>query len=440
MFISKKALPRRTFLRGVGVTVALPLLDAMVPAATALAATAAARPTRVGFVYVPHGADMASWTPAGQGAGFELSPTLNAGGLDAFTDSLTVLTNLKRAGTVVEMHAAASSGWLSGAIPKRTEGEDYRVGTTIDQVLAQQIGQRSPFPSLEFATEDFTGYVGGCTPGFSCAYMNTISWATPTTPLPMEINPRNAFERLFGDGGTDAQRRQRLDEDRSVLDAILGQARGLHAQLGAHDRTRLADYLDNVREIERRIGQAETQNAREVTLMDKPLGVPETFEAHAALMFDLLAAAWQADLTRVFTFMMSRESSQRTFPEIDIADPWHVVSHHGEQPEKIARNAKINALCLRIYAAFLDKLQNTPDGDGSLLAHSLTFYGSGMANSNVHATDPLPMIAVGGAGGRGRHLVMREKTEIGNLWLNVAHKFDSPLDRFGESTGTVDFL
>ena len=204
MFIDKVSLPRRTFLRGMGVTLALPLLDAMVPAATALANTPARAPSRYAFMYVPHGADMASWTPTATGRNFALSPTLKAGGLEPFRDSLVVVSNLKRAGTVVEMHAAAASGWLSGAIPKRTEGEDYRVGTTIDQVLSKQVGQATPFPSLEFATEDFTGYVGGCTPGFSCAYMNTISWASPTTPLPMEINPRSAFERLFGDGGSDA--------------------------------------------------------------------------------------------------------------------------------------------------------------------------------------------------------------------------------------------
>jgi hypothetical protein len=441
MFIKKVSLPRRTFLRGMGVTLALPLLDAMVPAAGAFGTADASRPTRFGFMYVPHGADMASWTPTVEGKDFALSTTLKAGGLEPFKDSLVVVSNLKRAGTVVEMHAAAASGWLSGAIPKRTEGEDYRVGTTIDQVLAKQIGQATAFPSLEFATEDFTGYVGGCTPGFSCAYMNTISWATPTTPLPMEINPRSAFEKLFGDGGSDAQRRARLQEDHSILDLILDQSRGLKGKLGAHDQSKLSNYLDNVREIERRIQQGETQHAQDITLIDKPLGIPDTFEEHAGLMFELLAIALQTDLSRVFTFMMSRESSQRTFPEIDIADPWHVVSHHGEQPEKILRNAKVNALCLRMFAKFLEKLRSTPDGDGSLLDHSLLFYGSGMANSNVHATDPLPMIAVGGGAGAGnRHLVLPSRTEIGNLWLTVANHCGNEMTNFGESTGTADFF
>jgi len=438
MFISKLAIPRRTFLRGVGASLALPLLDAMIPAATAFAKTAS-RPMRTGFMYIPHGADMASWTPAASGADFELSPTLKV--LEPLRDSLVVVTNLKRAGGVAEMHAAASSGWLSGAVPKHTEGEDYRIGTTIDQLLARQIGQASQFPSIEFATEDYTGYVGGCTPGYACAYQNTISWATPTTPLPMEINPRTAFERLFGDGGSAASRRRIAEEDRSILDSIAGEARKLQGGLGVHDRTRVADYLDHVREIERRIQTAETQHTTALSVIDKPLGIPDAFEEHAALMFDLLTMALQSEQTRVFTFMMSREGSQRTFGEIGVADPWHVVSHHGDQAEKVARAAKINALCVGLFARFIEKLKNTPDGDGTLLDHSLMFYGSGMGNSNVHATDPLPMLAMGGGLGKGnRHVVLPAKTEIGNLWLSVANRFGASLEKFGESTGTVDLF
>ena len=255
MFLTKTALPRRTFLRGVGATIALPLLDAMVPSATALAQTVGARPSRVGFIYVPHGADMASWTPTSGGANFDLSPTLQT--LAPFKDSLVVVSNLRRAGGQAEMHAAAASGWLSGAIPKRTEAEDFACGTTIDQVLARKIGQSSPFPSLEFATEDFTGYVGGCTPGYSCAYHDSIAWATPTTPLPMEINPRVAFERMFGDGGSEAERQHNLREDRSILDGVLNEMRSLQTRLGARDRARVANYLDDVREIERRIQRSE---------------------------------------------------------------------------------------------------------------------------------------------------------------------------------------
>lgn len=438
MFISKISLPRRTFLRGLGATLALPLLDAMMPAGTALAQTVGRRPTRAGFIYVPHGADMASWTPATTGTGIELSPTLKT--LEPFGDSLTVVSNLRRAGGQAEMHAAAACGWLSGAIPKRTEAEDYEIGETIDQVLAKQIGQGSPFPSLEFATEDFTGYVGGCTPNFSCAYLNSISWASSTTSLPMEINPRVAFERLFGDGGTEAERRRLLEDDSSILDAIVREARTLQSRLGTRDRAKISDYLDDVREIERRIQRAEAREQVDVNF-DKPLGIPGSFDEHTALMTDLLALAFQTDLTRVFSFMMSRELSQRTFPEIGVNEPWHVVSHHGNVPEKVANNAKVNVLCLQMFARFLDKLKSTPDGDGSLLDHSLIFYGSGMANSNVHATDPLPMVAVGGGAGRGtRHVVLPEKTQIGNLWLTVANHFGSPVDTFGESTGTAEFF
>jgi hypothetical protein len=434
MFVSKNRLPRRTFLRGVGAAVALPLLDAMMPAARG----AESLPRRLGFVYVPHGADMPSWTPEQTGADFDFSPSLKP--LEAFKKSTTVITNLKRGGTVVEMHAGAASGWLSGAIPKRTEGEDYGVGQTIDQVLAKRIGQDSPFPSLEFATEDFTGYVGGCAPGYSCAYMNTISWATATTPLPMEINPRVAFERLFGDGGSDAQRQRVSQEDTSILDAITDEARSLQRKLGARDRARITDYLDNVREIERRVQHAEGHQRAAITLIEKPLGIPESFEEHTALMFDLLALAFQADLTRVFTFMMSRESSYRTFPQIGVSDGWHVVSHHGDVPEKVARAAKVNMYCVGMFAKFIERLDSVPDLDGSLLDNSLVFYGSGMGNSNVHATDPLPMVAVGGGLKGSRHLVLPKKTEIGNLWLTVANRYGLPLERFGESTATIDVL
>jgi len=439
MFIHRLAIPRRAFLRGAGAMLALPVLDAMVPAATALTATEATRPMRMGFMYIPHGADMASWTPAASGPNVELSPTLKV--LEPLRDNLVVISNLKRAGGVAEMHAAAASGWLSGAVPKHTEGQDYRIGATIDQVLAGHLGQASQFPSIEFATEDYTGYVGGCTPGYSCAYQNTISWATPTTPLPMEINPRTAFERLFGDGGSADSRRRIAREDRSILDSIAAEARSLKGRLAAQDRTRVTDYLDHVREIERRIQKTETQQATDLAVIDKPLGIPDSFEEHTALMFDLLAMAMQADQTRVFTFMMSREGSQRTFGEIGVADPWHVVSHHGDQAEKVARAAKINVLCVGMFAKFIEKLKNTPDGDGSLLDHSLMFYGSGMGNSNVHATDPLPMLAMGGGVGKGnRHIVLPSKTEIGNLWLTVVNRFGVPAETFGESTGTIDLF
>jgi hypothetical protein len=434
MFLTKRSIPRRTILRGMGATVALPVLDAMFPAASGQGSIEI--PRRAGFVYVPHGADMGSWTPPVDGDMLTLSPSLGA--LAPHRKQLTVITNLKRAGTVQEMHAAAASGWLSGAIPKATEGEDYEVGTTIDQVLAKKIGSKTPLPSIELATEDFTGYVGGCTPGFSCAYMNTISWSSPTTPLPMEINPRTAFERLFGDGGSERQRQRQLQDDRSILDSILGEVRILEGKLGQPDRNRISDYLDNVREIERRIQQAEALPLGSAYLIDKPLGIPDSFEEHTALMFDLLAMAYQADLSRVFTFMMSREASQRTFPQIEVSDPWHVVSHHGDQPQKVARAAKVNVTCVGMLAKFVQKLSTTPDAEGSLLDHTLLFYGSGMGNSNSHATDPLPMLVFGGGLRGNRHLVLPEKTEIGNLWLGLAQRFGEPLDHFGKSTGAVE--
>jgi hypothetical protein len=356
--------------------------------------------------------------------------------LEAFRDHLTVVTELC---DPLDGHATTVSAWLSGTIPFRTIAENVKSGITIDQVVANKIGQDTPLPSLELATEDFTGWIGGCDTAYSCAYMNTISWKNETTPLPMEINPRTAFERLFGDGGSADSRRRIAEEDRSILDSIAGEARRLQGRLGAHDRTRVSEYLDHLREIERRIQKAETQHTTDLAVIDKPLGIPDSFEEHTALMFDLLAMAMQADQTRVFTFMMSREGSQRTFGEIGVADPWHVVSHHGDQAEKVARAAKINALCVGMFAKFIEKLKQTPDGDGSLLDHSLMFYGSGMGNSNVHATDPLPMLAMGGGVVKGnRHVVLPAKTEIGNLWLNVANKFGASLEKFGESNASLD--
>jgi hypothetical protein len=437
MFISKLAIPRRTFLRGIGATVALPLLDAMIPAATALAKTAASPMTRFGAIYVPHGAIMDRWTPATSGRSFEFTPTLKP--LEPYRNSVVVISNLARAGTTVGDHAVAPSGWLTGALAKQTEAEDVRVGTTIDQVVAKQIGQETPLPSLELATEDFTGYIGGCTPAFSCTYMNTISWATPTTPLPMEINPRVVFERLFGRAGTHAQRQARMQEDRSILDAISHDLSDLQRGLGARDVTRIHDYLDTVREIERRIQRTEAAQTTELATIDAPIGIPDSFGEHAALMFDLVAVAYQADITRVFTFMMAREASQRTYPQLSLTEPWHNLSHHGHDPEKMAKNARINEYYMQLFAKFVQKLAAIPDGDGSLLDHALVFYGSGMSDGDSHATDPLPIVAVGGGAGQGhRHIQAPEKTPVGNLWLSVAEKFDSRLSSFGESTGTID--
>jgi Protein of unknown function (DUF1552) len=439
MFLSKLSLPRRTFLRGMGATVALPFLEAMVPAMTATAKTAASPTPRWGAVFFPNGAIMEQWSPTAAGTGFDFSQSLKP--LEGFRDSLVVVSNLTRAGTTAGDHAVSAAGWLTGVYAKRTEAEDVRANTTIDQIAAKQIGQDTPFPSLELATEDFTGYVGACTVGFSCVYANTISWSTPTTPLPMEINPRVVFERLFGEPGTPGQRRAHRQRDLSILDVITEEANALQRGLGAGDRTRLGQYLDNVREIERRIQRTEEHNRTQVTTPDAPIGIPESFEEHVGLMFDLLTVAYQSDLTRVFTFMMSRELSQRTYPQIGVPDQHHGVSHHGNDPEKIAKVAKINTYHAKLFATFLERLRSTPDGDGSVLDHSLIFYGGGMGNPNQHATGPLPMVvAGGGVARRNRHLELPVSTPVGNLWLTVANKLDHPMEKFGESTGTIDLF
>jgi len=440
MFVTKRALSRRTLLRGMGTTLALPFLESMVPAFTALAQTPAKPPQRFGAVYFPNGAPMNYWMPKTTGSELEITPILKP--LEAHRDQLTIVGNLSRAGgKTVTDHAVSSAGWLSGVVAKQTEAEDISLGITIDQVLAAQIGQDTPFPSLEFATEDFSGYVGGCVPGYSCTYMNTISWSGPTAPLPMEINPRVAFERMFGRAGDAGQRLARMRENRSILDSVADEARRLQGRLGARDRARLDEYLGTVREIERRIEQTERRNTTSVNSVTAPIGVPEAFEDHAAVMFDLIAVAYQADLTRVSTFMMAREASQRTYPVLAIPETHHDVSHHGNQPEKMALHAKIDTHFASLFAAFIDKLRASPDGDGSVLDHSLIVFGAGMSDGQAHSAYPLPLAAIGGAAKtlRGnRFLVAGEWTPVANFWLGVAGMFGSTLDRFGESTGRVE--
>ena len=434
MFITKMSLPRRTFLRGVGVSMALPFLEAMVPALTATAKTAASPRLRFGAVYVPHGAIMDQWTPPA-GAGLTFTPILKP--LEPLRDQVSVVSNLFRAGEAD--HAVSVAAWLSSAVAKRTEAEDVRLGVTLDQIIAKEIGRETPFPSLELATEDFTGYVGGCSPGYSCAYMNTLAWADPTTPLPMEINPRVVFERLFGRAGTAAQRLARMEKNRSVLDSIREDARELQNGLGSADRARLDGYLDDIREIERRIQQTETKNKTHVTSLDTPLGVPDVYGDHAGLMFDLATVAYQADLTRVFTFMMAREASFKTYPEVEITIPHHPLSHHGNNPTLISTHAKLNTYHASLFSKFVTKLRATPDGDGSLLDHSLILYGSGMSNGNAHSAGPLPLLAVGGGMGKGdRHIQTAPKTPLGNMWVSVAEKFGVEVKSIGGSNGKVD--
>src|SRR5579863_5485356 len=440
MLITKKSLDRRTLLRGLGTALALPFLDAMVPAFTPLAKAAAAPRTRFGMTYFPNGAIMQQFTPASAGTGFEFPSILKP--LEPFKDSLLIVTNFTRShpGSQVGDHAVSAAGFATGVWPKRTEAEDLLANTSIDQVVAQRIGQDTPLPSLELATEDFTGYVGGCSPGFSCAYMNTISWSSPTTPLPMETNPRASFERIFGEAGTAGERLASVQKQRSILDSISEEAGELQRGLGARDRARLGDYLDNVREIERRIQRAEAHNSETAT-PDAPIGVPESFDEHAGLMFDLVAAAWQADVTRVFTFMMSRELSQRTYPEIGVTEQHHSISHHQNNAEKMATCVRINTYYARLYAKFLAKLKSTEDGDGSLLDHSLVIYGAGMGDSNLHASDPLPIVFAGGGVGKGnRHVEVATRTPVGNLWSTVADKFGASIDNYGDGSGRIDGL
>jgi hypothetical protein len=440
LFIAKKSLPRRRFLRSAGVAVALPFLDAMVPAFTPLAKAAALPPRRFGVVYIPNGVIVDQFFPKTAGSGFDFLPILKP--LEPFKDSLVLVSNLTRShpGSQVGDHAVSAAGFLTGVWPKRTEAEDVLANTTIDQVVAEQIGQDTPLPSLEVATEDFTGYVGGCSPGFSCAYLNTISWSTPTTPLPMEINPRSVFERMFGEPGTAAQRADRTRKERSILDSIAEEAGDLQRGLGTRDRARVSDYLENIREIERRIQQTEAHNSATTTL-DAPVGVPESFEAHVGLMYDLLAAAYQADVTRVFTFMLSRELSQRTYPQLGVTEQHHSVSHHTNDKTKIAKNVKINTYHMELFAKFLEKLRSTPDVDGSLLDHSIILYGAGMGDPNGHNSDPLPVAMIGGGVGQGhRHIQLPKQTPVGNLWRAVAAKYGSPVIEYGDSTGIVEGL
>jgi len=443
MIVTKSHLPRRTFLRGLmGTSIALPLLDAMVPALSAATKTAAAPKMRMGFVYVPHGAVMDKWTPATEGANFEFTPILKP--LEPFRDRLVVVSGLANKAAESQGdgggdHARSAPSYLSGIHPLRTEGEDVRAGTTIDQIAAQKISQDTPLPSLELGIED-TGLVGVCDVGYSCAYMNSIAWRTPTQPLPMEINPRVVFERLFGDGSTAAERLARKQEDRSILDSITGEVSHLETGLGTRDRTKISDYLDNIREIERRIQMAEKRASLNVNVPETPIGVPESFEEHAKIMYELQVLAYQAEITRVSTFMIARDLSQRTFPQIGVPEPHHSVSHHGNNPVMIAKLEKINNYHATLFAYFLDKLRSTPDGDGNLLDHSIILYGSSMSNPNEHNHFPLPLLVAGGGCGKlqgNHHLKFPERTPMSNLLLSLVEKVGVERPSLGDSTGML---
>ena len=436
MFITKKALPRRTFLQSVGATVALPFLEAMVPAATALAQTAANPVKRFGAVYVPMGAIMDMWTPSTTGSDFEFTPILKP--LERLREHVTVISGTgNTAGD--GGHAPGPNCFLSGKPGKMTETADINLGVTLDQVIAREIGQTTTFPSMELATEDFTGFVGACDNGWACAYLNTFVWSGPTTPLPMEVNPRVVFERMFGGTGTLEERATRRRVGRSILDSIIPAATSLQGRLGADDRTTLNAYLDDLREIERRLQRAE-QNASVTVSLEAPVGVPIDFEEHAGLMFDLMALAYQSDTTRVITFMMARELSQRTYPKINCLDPHHAMSHHRNEPALMAANARLQTYHYALFAKFVERLKNTPDGDGSLLDHSLIMYGSGMSNSNQHLHYEIPLVLVGGGTGTvkgNRHINVPRLTPIGNLLVALGQKSGLDLHKFGDSNGVI---
>jgi hypothetical protein len=440
MILTKKALPRRTLLRGAGATLALPLLDEMVPAATALEKTPAKPIRRLGYVFMPMGCDNSRWTPPGETLD-ELSPILKS--LEPVKKDITVLTNMELANAYPGSHATSNSAFLSCAKAKVTESTDYSLGTTADQIAAQNIGQQTQLPSLEMAM-DLLKLVGQCDNGYACVYQNNLSWSSPTTPLPAEAHPRIVFEMLFGEGGTKAERQASLRKRASLLDFVGEEFTRLKKDLGAADRAKVSQYLDSVREVERRIQAAEAQ-AKDIELpdLDRPLGVPAAFADHARLMFDLQLLALQADVTRVVTFQLARETSNRTYPEIGVPDPHHPLSHHGNNPAKIERMSKINTFHVSLFSEFLQKLKATKEGNGTLLDHSLYLYGSGIGDPNVHDHVNLPTIVAGGAAGKmrgGRHIRFDKPTPLANLHLSLLNKVGVRMDKFADSTGKVDGL
>ncbi len=439
MIVTRKALPRRTVLRGVGAGVALPLLDAMVPCMTALAATPARPVRRLGFVYLPMGAHMPDWTPAGSATLGELSPILKS--LAPVVDHVTLITNLELRNAYPGTHATSNAAFLSAATSKWTESSDYYLATTVDQVAAKQLGQETRLPSLELAM-DLLQTVGQCDNGYACVYQNNLSWSSPTTPLPAEAHPRVAFERLFGDGGSPEARRADLRRKASLLDWVAEDISRLRTQLGPGDRARVGQYLDTVREVERRIQKAEAATADSAMPdLERPVGVPAAYADHARVMFDLQVLALQGDVTRVITFQLARETSNRSYNEIGVAEPHHPLTHNGGNPEKLAKVAKINAFHVSLFASFLEKMKATPDGDGSLLDHSLYLFGSGMGNPDIHTHTNLPVLVAGGpARLGGRHIRYAEPTPLANVHLTLLERVGVHAGSFGDSKGYVNEL
>src|SRR5262245_127836 len=441
MNIVKKAMPRRTFLRGVGAALALPLLDAMVPAMTALAATPAAPVRRLGFVFIPMGCDITRWTPPGKDKLGELSPILSS--LAPVKEHVTVVTNTELQNAYPGTHSSSNASFLSCARAKHTESSDYYLGTTVDQLAAKQLGRETQLPSLELAM-DMMQTVGQCDNGYACVYQNNLSWSSPTTPLPAEAHPRLVFETLFGEGGSKADRRAALRRRASLLDFVKDDLARLGRELGPADRAKVSQYLEAVRDVERRVQKAERDVAeKQLPHLDRPVGAPAAYADHARLMFDRPVLGVKGTVTRVITVQLASETSNRTDPEIGVPDPHDPLSHHGNDPAKIARMAKINQFHMSLFAEFLGKLKATKEGNGTLLDHSLLLYGSGMGNPNVHDHTNLPILVAGGAAGGmkgGRHLRFAKATPLANLHLTLLDKVGVRLDKFGDSNGKVSGL
>ncbi len=433
MYLTRKHLTRRTVLRTLGATLGLPLLDAMIPARTVLAQTAAKATPHVGFIYFPHGAVMNQWTPASEGAIGELGAILKP--LDKYKAMTTVFSNIDSQAPIGPVHALSPGTWLSGVRPAISQ--EPHAGITIDQIAAQQIGQDTPLPSLEVAT-DVRGGGGFCDRDYGCSYAGTISFRSPTTPLPMETDPRKLFIRLFGQGDNAAERARLSKQYGSLLDMLTSEVNTLQKSLGPSDKRVLSDYLETVREIERRIQKTEARDLSHVDIPDAPLGIPP-FDEHINLMFDLVALAYQANMTRVFTFMMAAEVSGQTYNHIGVSDAFHPLSHHNNEPGKLERLVKVQAYHTQVFAKFLDKLAAMPDGDGTMLDHSLFLYGSNMSNSNAHNHYPLPTSFVGGwkTVKGNRHVVPPEKTPLSNVLLTFLDKINIPQDKLGDSTGKL---
>jgi hypothetical protein len=441
MFVKKIAMDRRNFLRAAGVTLALPMLDAMSPA---FAATTKAVP-RISFLYIPNGVNPATWAPAGTGTAFTFSPALAA--LEPFRDRVTVLTNMShhsadRQNDGAGDHSRATGVFLSGCHAKRTQGADLHLGITADQIAARTLGKDSLLPSLEISLED-RNVAPLCDEGYTCAYSNTLSWSSATTPLPMENDPRLVFERLFGEEANPKERAIRIQEDRSILDSVTGAMARLNGALGAGDKRKVDQYFSSIREVEQRLQRIEAQNAKSpatAMAMERPLGVPEKFEDHIRLMFDLKVLAFQGDITRVTTLMFGREMATRSYPQIGVSDSHHSLSHHDNNPGKLAKLTKIDNYHVQQVAYFLGKLRDARDGENSLLDNSMIMYGGGIGNGNLHNHERLPIFVAGGGAGTlqgGRHIAFKDDTRVSNLLRTLLDKAGVQTENIGDSTGLL---